>query len=197
MNIRRDVLSNMTKAELVDFVEMTGALIEQVIATKYGLQHNTEVNGVDAFCPKTKQAYEIKSQVYSGKYALRGRGKYGFISDLIAAKKLAIDEQTIIVGVCGQTAEVLYEYLVPFAAVHGKYMDSVARSHNKNWSNCDIYPRHYTYHPDFKVLSVVTPKVLLQNQHKFQQKFFKIIMAQSKAFHNTPAKRKSKQLAFA
>ena len=197
MNIRKDVLSNMTKAELIGFVDMSGALIEQVIATKYGLQHNTEVNGIDAFCPRTNQAYEIKSQIYSGKYTLRGRGKYGGISDLIAAKKLATNEQTIIVGVCNQTSELLYEYQVPFAAIYGKYVATVALSLNKNWTNCDIYPHHYTYHPDFKVLRVVTPNVLLQNQHKFQQKFFKIIMAQSEAFHNTTAKRKSKQLAFA
>lgn len=164
-----------TMDELLQLIGVTGALMEIVTASRHGLIHNTEVNGVDAFCPETGRHVECKNQNYSGTYLLRGRAKYGGASQAIYNKKMEANERTLVNGTCNDGV-MYYEFDFDFEAISEQFLKDLDRNSTKDYYNIDVLPKHYAQHPSFKVLYVAPVDVLMANKHKFTLNFHKMLL---------------------
>ena len=138
-------LQQLSKEELISAYPITGLTMEPFIARKHNLIHNTEINGTDAYC-ENGHPYEIKTQLYSGNYRLRGRAKYGFPSPAILHHKLKSNEKQIVVGICAFSHVQFYDFEFTFDAIREQYDYAISMG----WGNCDVLPKHYSNHSSFK-----------------------------------------------
>jgi hypothetical protein len=181
MDNYKAALRKFTYDELIDLISLPDTVVEKIEAELYGARHSAEVNGPDAYMPDGSHV-EIKTQKYTGKFQLRGRGKFGAISDNILRAKRAANETVIIVGYCAITKEVYYRFEFKFSAIAAWYEDAVEKSYDKSWSNYDTIPYHYAHSKTFKVLHVASPEMLTENKHKFVPGFYDRLMEYSKKF---------------
>lgn len=174
MNIIEHIPANNME-ELIKLTGLTGGLMEIVTASRYGLIHNTEYNGVDAFCPETGCHVECKNQNYSGNFLLRGRAKYGGASQAIFDKKYAANEWTIVNGTCNDGI-MYYEFGFNFEAIADQFEKDLLRNSTKDYYNIDVLPKHYAHHSTFEVLYICPMDTLMANEHKFTQNFYKMLL---------------------
>ena len=173
--------SKLSKKELIAQYPINGHSLEPLVAAKYNLEHNTDINGVDAFTKcKDRHPVEIKTQVFSGNYKLRGRAKYTCPSLPIFNKKMKTDETQLVTGVCAQTHIQFYDLQFRFSAIQEQFLHSI----DMGWGNCDVLPKHYAQHESFNVLDIETTKVLMQHRDKFTNNFFKMLLELSEEYHN-------------
>lgn len=186
MNIREE-LRRLPIDELMDVITLNGHIIEKMTARYHGLEHNTDINGSDAWGDigrKKEDNVEIKSQTYYGNYLLRGRIKFSCFSLAAAKANMVKDEQMIANGFCDKTGECYYEFRFPFSAIYDLCVEKITKALDKQYKNVDILPKDYKDHPEFRIHHVSTPDVLEANQHKFQPKFYKWLYEQSCQFHD-------------
>lgn len=172
-------LMKYSKEELIALLPLSDTFVEKIESELYGAKHSAEVNGPDAYMPDGSHV-EIKTQKYLGKFQLRGRGKFGSISDEIYKAKLAANETVIVVGYCATTKEVYYRFEFKFSAIASMYEYTLQRSKDKDWSNYDTIPCHYADDKTFKVLYVAPVDVLKENKHKFVPNFYERLVRYNK-----------------
>jgi hypothetical protein len=176
-----EAFDKMSKKELIAQYPINGHSLEPLIAAKYDLEHNKEINGVDAFTKcKNRYPVEIKTQVWTGNYLLRGRAKYTSPSLSIYRKKMEVDETQLVSGVCAKTHIQFYDLQFLFSAIQKEFLHAI----EMGWGNCDVLPKHYAHHESFNVLDIETPAVLMQHKDKFTQNFYKRLLKLSEEFYN-------------
>jgi len=168
-------LKTLSKKELIALIDVPPLLAEKYEVESVGGTHNTAVNGADGFGPDGEHI-EIKAQVWSGTYQLRGRGKFGGCSQKVLDAKSASNERVIFVGYDAHTGDVYYRFSVMFEDIAGFYKQKLAKMSDKDYSNIDVCFIHYFNEPSFEILYIADKKTLAKNKHKLQTKFYNALI---------------------
>jgi hypothetical protein len=177
MNNYKKQLAHLTKEELISYIVVTPLMAERFENEHIGATHLTEFNGADGELP-CGRSVEIKTQCYSGKYKLFGRGKYGAASMDIYKRKLEKNEHTIFTGFDESTGDVFYRFAFDFEAVAPNYLNAVKSRLDRGLGvqNYDAQPGHYLRHPSFTINHIAEPVVIWRNREKFTDKFYKFLL---------------------
>lgn len=175
----KENLEKLSKKELIERAVVTPDLVEKTEVERLGGIHLTDINGPDG----THDDYgyvEVKSQRWRGcpsGYKLRGRAKFGNISETQYERKVEEDELIVNVGYDENNGTLFYRMTFRFAAIAEKYAEDVEKSKDKNWSNCDVLPKHFKDHETFNVEYVANGKVLEENSEAFTPSFYKFLQS--------------------
>jgi hypothetical protein len=177
MNNYKKQLAHLTKEELINYIDVTPLMAERFENEHIGAKHLTECNGADGELP-CGRSVEIKTQCFSGKYQLRGRGKYSSASMDIYKRKLEKNEHTIFTGFDVSTGDVFYRFAFDFEAVAPNYLHVVKSRLDRGLGvqNYDANLSHYLSHPSFTINQVSDPAELWRNREKFTDKFYKFLL---------------------
>jgi|TARA_R110000851_G_scaffold295122_1_gene449976 hypothetical protein len=177
MNNYKKQLAHLTKDELIDYIDVTPLMAERFENEHIGATHLTDAGGADGELP-CGRSVEIKTQCFSGKYQLRGRGKYGAASMDIYKRKLEKNEHTIVTGFDASSGDVFYRFAFDFEAIAPNYLHVVNSRLDRGLGvqNYDAYLHHYLGHPSFTINQVSDPAVLWINRDKFTGKFYMFLL---------------------
>jgi hypothetical protein len=180
MNNYKKQLAHLTKNELIDYLDVTPQMAERFENEHIGAKHLTAAGGSDGELP-CGRSVEIKTQCFSGKYQLRGRGKYGAASIDIYKRKLEKNEHTIVTGFDASSGDVFYRFAFDFEAIAPNYLHVVNSRLDRGLGaqNYDAYLRHYVGHPSFVINQVSDPAELWINRDKFTKKFYMFLLYHS------------------
>lgn len=179
MNNYKDSLKKLTKKELITRAVVTPDLVEKAEVENLGGTHLTDISGPDG----THEDFgyiEIKSQRWRGcpgGYKLRGRAKFGNISEVQHKRKVKENELVVAVGYDENDGTLFYRMSFRFAAIADFYGKQVEKSKAKNWNNCDVVPSHYKDHKTFQMNYVANGKVLEKNSEAFTPGFYKFLQS--------------------
>jgi len=168
-NYKADILSKLSKQELLNLIDINGLLIEKLELDHMGATISEDTSGPDGYL--ADEAVEIKAQIYQGNFKLLGRGKYGSPSEALYNEKIKSNEVITLVGSDQATGEVYYRFEITFDAIASYYKAAV----RKGWGNYDLIPLHYMNHDSFKILYVADKATLQANSSKFQPKFLRYL----------------------
>jgi len=174
MDNYKDNLRAMSKTELLESIRVDPDMAERCEVEYIGGTHLTKINGPDGVLDDGRHI-EIKSQRFNGNFTLRGRGKFGAVSQQIYDTKIKENEIVIVTGYDEGNGDVYYRFQLDFDAIAEDYQRVVNTSIDKQWGNYDMLPPHYANHNSFNVNYIAKQEHLDNNKYKFQNKFYKFL----------------------